>query len=123
WDLIARYFPQILDMPAHKRGDGKVVRYIAPSTCGAVVGQASAPVSHIIFPRYEATAPTVLTPISRSEALRRFMVECLALRERLTRDNVEELIEWISSIDCYDLTFSSLEEACDHVERATSPRS
>jgi hypothetical protein len=121
WDLIARYFPQLFDMPAHKRGDGKVVRYMAPSTCGLVVQRASAPVSHIIFPRYDANAQTELTAVPRSEALRRLMAECLALRERLTRENVKELIAWISGIECYALTFSSLEEACERIEGVTAP--
>ena len=117
WDLIARYFPQLLDMPSHRRGDDKIVRYIPPPTCGVAVAQTSAPVHQIIFPRYEATASTKLAPLSRSEALGRLMAECLALRERLTKDNVEELIAWISAIDCYQLTFSSLDEACREIER------
>ena len=77
--------------------------------------QPPAPVSHIVFPRYDKDAPTELKPIARFEALRRLMGECQALRQRLDRENVAELIRWIAGIDCYALTFSSLDEAAELV--------
>ena len=79
---------------------------------GAVLAQrASAPVSHIIFPRYELGARTEIKPVARAEALGRLMGECLALRQRLNLLNVKEVIDWIAGVDCYTLTFSSLDEA------------
>jgi hypothetical protein len=113
WDLMARYYPEISTLPIHRRGDGKVVRYIPPPAGAAQ--QPPAPVSHIIFPRYDKDAPTELKPIARSEALRRLMGECQALRQRLDRENVANLIRWIAGIDCYALTFSSLDEAAELV--------
>jgi hypothetical protein len=69
------------------------------------------PVSHIIFPRYEEAAPNQLERVKRSEALGRLMNECLALRQRLDQNNVQQLVRWIAGIECYELTFSSLEAA------------
>jgi hypothetical protein len=120
WSLISRYFPQLLQVQAHERMDAKIVRYLDPHRAGVAVAQISASVSHIVFPRYDGAASTELTPMPRAEALRRMMAECLALRERLTRENVEDLIDWISNIDCYKLVFSSLDEACDRIDHVVA---
>jgi hypothetical protein len=77
------------------------------------------PVGHIIFPRYEEAAPTRLERVKRSEALGRLMGECLALRQRLDQNNVRQLVRWITGIECYELTFSSLETAAQLVVEAT----
>jgi hypothetical protein len=113
WDLIGRYHPEISGVPTHERSDGKVVRYIIPPSGAAQ--KASAPVSHIVFPRYEMNAQTELKAVARAEALGRLMGECLALRRRLDLTNVEEIVRWIAGIDCYALTFSSLDEATERV--------
>ena len=117
WDLIARYYPGIWSLPVHVRFDGKVLRYIPPPA--DAVKQVPMPVRHIIFPRYEQDAPTRLERIKRSEALNRLMGECLAMRRRLDDTKVRQLVGWIAGIECYELTFSSLETAVQLVIEAT----
>jgi hypothetical protein len=119
WDLMARYYPDLLALPVHWRHDDKLVRYIPPPAGAAQ--QPPAPVSHIIFPRHEKDAPTEIKPVARSEALGRLMGECLALRQRLDQKNVGDLVRWIAEIDCYGLTFSSLDEAANLVAQV-APR-
>ena len=118
WQLMARYYPEIMAAPTHGRDDGKVVRYITPPAGAAQ--HPPAPVSHIIFPRHDKDAPTELKPIAQSEALGRLMGECLALRQRLDQNNVGELVRWMAGIDCYALTFSSLDEAAELVAQVTA---
>jgi hypothetical protein len=117
WDLMARYYPGILSLPVHVRSDEKVLRYIPPPADS--VEQIPMPVAHIIFPRYEEAAPTQLERVKRSEALGRLMGECLALRQRLDQKNVRQLVRWIAGVECYELTFSSLETAAQLVAEAT----
>ena len=112
WDLMGKYYPNIGDVLMHWRDDGKRVRYIPPPKSEK---WAPAPVTHIVFPRYDEHAETALQPISQLQALGRLMAECLALRQRLDRDIVQQLIDWIKKIDCYELTFSSLDAAVDAV--------
>ncbi len=119
WDLMERYYPAIASLPVHRRGDGKVVHYIPPPAGAAE--QTALPVSHIIFPRYAADAPTRLVPVERYDALGQLMGECLAMRQRLDRQNVSDLVRWIAGVACYDVTFSSLETAVDLVVDATRP--
>jgi hypothetical protein len=117
WDLMARYYPGILSLPIHVRIDEKVLRYIPPPADS--LEQVPMPVRHIIFPRYEQAAPNRLERVNRSEALGRLMNECLALRQRLDQTNVRQLVRWIAGIECYELTFSSLEIAAQLVAEAT----
>jgi hypothetical protein len=117
WDLMARYYPGILSLPVHVRSDEKVLRYIPPPADS--LEQIPMPVRHIIFPRYEQAAPTRLERVKRSEALGRLMNECLALRQRLDQKNIRQLVRWITGIECYELTFSSLETAAQLVVEAT----
>ncbi|HET7085470.1 MAG TPA: PqqD family peptide modification chaperone [Rhizomicrobium sp.] len=119
WELMARYYPNILELPVHIREDDKLVRYIPPPA--GVTQESPASVSHIIFPRYDGAAETELIPITRSEALGRLMAECLAAREPLDQKNACALVEWISKIDCYSLIFSSLSQAVGLIKKVASP--
>ena len=116
WDVMAKYYPNLVDLPMHWREDGKRVRYIPPPD---TTSWPPAPVSHIVFPRYEEHCRTSLYSISQSEALGRLMGECLALRHRLDYGVVRKLVDWISGISCYALTFSSLDEAVEGVREIT----
>jgi hypothetical protein len=44
------------------------------------------------------------------------MDQCLAFRLELDPVTVKELVRWIAGIDCYALTFSSLDEAVALIE-------
>jgi hypothetical protein len=118
WDLLARYYPEILSVPTHIRSDRKIVRYVAPPADR--IQKVPAAVSHIVFPHYDKGSKTELQPIARSEALGRMMSECLGQKRRLDRNNVEQLIHWISGIHCYVLPFSSLEDAVELITQATA---
>jgi hypothetical protein len=48
------------------------------------------------------------------------MDQCIALRHRLDRDNVGDMVRWIGEIDCYSLTFSSLDEAVACIDELVS---
>ena len=109
WDVMTRYYPALESLPIHVRNDRKRLRYAPPPA--AALGQVPLPVSHIIFPQYKSDAPTELKSVTRSAALSRLMEQCLAVRDQLNQKNVAELVRWIAEINCYALTFSSLDEA------------
>ena len=111
WEVMSKYFPNIANLFAHRRGDGKLVRYVPPPEDAA--SHQPAPVSHIVFPRYAKDGSTHLKPLRRAEALGRLMGECLALGQRLDRENVARIVNWMAGIDCYSLEFSSLDDAVE----------
>jgi hypothetical protein len=120
WDVIADFYPELLTVPTHRRTDGKLVRYLPPHA--GSVATASAPVSHIVFPQYDAASSTELRVLSRPDALRQVMDECLALRRRLTAQDAQDICRWIQGIDCYTLRFSSVADAADAVSKLVSRR-
>jgi hypothetical protein len=71
----------------------------------------------VIFPHYDAGAITSLRPLSRPEALRRLLRECLALPDSLDRAGVESLVRWIRTVDCFELPMSSLADAVGLVKQ------
>lgn len=119
WEIMQRYYPDLHQLPIHRRDDGKLVRYIPPPS--GSVRQRPAPVSHIIFPRYQAGAVSELRRLTRSDALGRLMAECMAASERFDLAKVRELVDWIAQTECFSLTFSSLDEAVASV-KATVPK-
>jgi hypothetical protein len=121
WDFMSRYYPELPQLPIHHRADGKLVRYVRPPA--AQVQKDPGRVSHIFFPLYSKDAPTGLVALTRADALARLMDQCLALRLAMEPENVKQLVGWIAGIDCFALTFSSLDEAVALVHRTAFQQS
>ena len=61
--------------------------------------------------RYDADGDRTRVPLSRTGALKRVMEQCIAIKEPLNETNVEQLVDWIGGVDCYELPNNSLEQA------------
>lgn len=122
WGLVAPQYPHLLELPAHDRIDGKVVKYLAPPTTpGDPALDRAWPVRWMVFPTYRAGADTRLRPLSPAEALRRLLEDCNAWRLDLTRDSVDRLVGWIEGIECHALEFSAQDEAVRLIDTACRP--
>ena len=108
--LRAKY-PELDELPVHVREDGVRVRYLAPPLASLPAHGARQPVRWIVFPRYDASRATAITPLDRPAALRRLLDESYVDRRGLRRDGVESLVHWLRGVDCYDLTVGSLDDA------------
>jgi hypothetical protein len=115
-DLDAPYYPRARTASPHLREDGQTVYYLNPAGRPAE-SERSFPVTWIIFPHYAPDVVTELRPVSRPEALRRLLHECLVPPERMDRAGVESLVHWIRSVECFELLMSSLTDAVDLVNR------
>jgi hypothetical protein len=110
WLLLQPLYPDLATLPAHRRADGKIVKYVPP--CDAVVAEATAyPVRWIVLPRYTPGGPNELRPLSRIEGFRCLMDECLALRLEFDVTQTRHLIQWVAGIEFYTLTFDNLDIA------------
>lgn len=119
WDVMSGIWPELSSLRTHVRDDGKTVRYLAPPP--ASIQTRPATVSHIFFPRYAKDQDTALTPLSRSDAVTRLLGQCQAAPRRLKPRDIGEIVRWIGAIDCYALTFSSLDQAVKLVRDTAFP--
>lgn len=110
WQLLQPLYPELRSLPAHRRCDGKIVKYLRPPP-SMRDADAECHVSSIVFPRYVADGTARLTTIPKIEALRRLMDECVAMRLSLAPAEVQGLVDWLSTVDCYALTYSDLPSA------------
>jgi hypothetical protein len=116
WELMTPLFPNLPKLKVHRRGDGKIVRYVPPPPFRhGTRRDRTYPVRAIVFPKYVADAGTKLTPILRVDALSRLMEECLVVPVPLTLRRIQRLVRWIKGIRCYELKMSSLDQAVNLV--------
>jgi hypothetical protein len=110
--VLQPYFQDIVNLRVNVREDGKLVRYIPPSSDNvwSDLGLSTA-VAAIVFPKYSPLAPTAIQPVGKIEALNRLFRECMVLPKRLDYKKVAELVQWIQTVDCYELSFCTLDQA------------
>lgn len=121
-DVLAGLFPAVRCLPVHVREDGQSVRYLSLRPEQMAPADCRREARWLVFPRYRAGADTALRPISRPDALRRLMHECMVLPELLSEARVEQLVGWMRHLDCYDLSISSLADAVRLLEANCRPR-
>ena len=109
-DVLAARYPEIRALVVHAREDEQRVRYLPPPRCHDDL-QTALPVRWIVFPAYAENAETRLEPISRAEALRRLMDECMVLPQLLDEARIHAMVRWLRGIECMQLPLSSLEAA------------
>jgi hypothetical protein len=110
WPVLASLHPLIKKLPTYRRLDGKKVRYLPPKRISTRLSDGH-PVKRIFFPCYQTDIATQIRPISRAEALYRIAEGGYDVNRRLSATTVAELIQWISTIECYEIHYSCLTEA------------
>ena len=116
-DTVAALWPDLRSVSAHSREDGQRVRYLSlPSSRIAPPGK-SLPVGWLIFPEYGAGFQTSLRPITKGEAMRRLMDQCMTLPQLFDEARVETLVRWMRQVECFELRLSSLAQAVQLITR------
>jgi hypothetical protein len=112
---IAELWPDAEGLEAHTRIDGEQVRYLALPAERCATAETACAAGWIIFPRYGADFETELRPISRADALHRMIHECMIPPRSLDERRVEKLVQWMRTLECYELPMSSLGKAVELV--------
>jgi len=112
WPVLSPLFPLLDELPVFDRLDGKFVRYMRPDVEPSDRSYNQAlPVKALVFPRYNPDTSSQLILIDRVTALHHLMDECLSIKTALSFDIVGRLIDWINSVECYELPNNNLEES------------
>lgn len=108
WPLTTAY-SSLDTLPIHFQED-KEVRYLPPPE-NLLHSQETYSIECIVFPKYAIGKPATLSRLGTAEALYRIAEAGYAIPGGLDRIRVEELIEWIARLDCYELQMGDLGEA------------
>ena len=115
-ELLAPLYPELAELPGHRREDDETVRYLRPPD-PLPEPDLAYPVRWIVF-RSEPAVPG--RDSSRSAAPKAFaglMRECLILPELLDQRVVEQLVGWLRSVEFYELEVDPLPDAVAALKR------
>lgn len=112
WGVLTRSYPRLNDLPIHRRADGQAVRYLSPPLCtlpdSTEIGY---PAACIVFPNHRADGVTTLISIPPAEALCRLTNAGYDVTGGLDASRVEELVQWVDQLNCYELRITGIEAA------------
>jgi hypothetical protein len=121
WTVLKPHYPKLARLATHHRADGAIVRYLPPPVeAGDPALDQFHQVRWIVMPTYVAAGPNRIEPLARVSALQLLLDECLALRLYLDAGSVQELVDWISEVECHRLTFNDLEAATRLIDQVCS---
>jgi hypothetical protein len=115
-EVLASRYPRIRELAAHDREDEQRVRYLNPPGYRRDLPDVL-PVRWIVFPAYAPDAETRLVAISRTEALRLLLDECMVLPQLLDEARVQAMVRWLRGVECMRLPLASLDDAVRLLQR------
>lgn len=121
-DALAPRFANLRGLQLHQRADGKRVAYMPLAPEFRPASDDARPVAALVFPQYTPGTPTSLLRLSTCDALKRLLDECLVVRSALDFTKVAGLVQWISRVPCYRLSFRSTEDAVAEVRSVFGAR-
>jgi hypothetical protein len=110
WPILASSFSFLVHLLTHRQQGNVEVRYLPPPK-DKVPSRETYPVECLVFPKYQAGGPTILTSLSTADALCRIAEAGYAVPASLDANRVEQLIDWIAQLDCFELRMGDLSEA------------
>jgi hypothetical protein len=114
WDLLSKYHPMLALLPTHIRNDGRSIRYLPPPTNELTNNPTTMlTISHIVFPSYQSGNNVTVRPISQAEGLCRIAEAGYDVHGGLSVARVQQLVDWIAKIPCYEFHYSNLGKAVD----------
>jgi len=116
WPVVRELWPELDSLPVHCRADGKRIRYLMPDDVMSAAPSDAAQTAHVlVFPHYQPGSPTVMQPLRRADALLKLTESGYDIPDIINDNVVSALIDWMTSLDCYDLRYSDMQEAVSQV--------
>ena len=115
WRVIQAYYRTIETLPSHLRADNKLIRYLVPALDPMGLNKHFFKANYIMFPQFIEDSSCQLKPLSPAEGLCRLTKAGYDVPGGLDPHSVEQLVDWIASVPCYELCFGQIERAVDAV--------
>lgn len=118
WGLLSSWFPDLCGRPIHDRLDGKKVRYLLPAADHVWAKPATRRrVDSVVFLHRVPEPRSSLRSVERADALSRLAREFCPLGDGLTAEKMEQLVAWISAVDCLELRYSPLDDGVEQLTK------
>lgn len=114
WAVLEPFYP-VLSKRATLSRYGRSIRYIEPRGSYELLQAAAAPAA-IVFPAYQAGAPTRLTPLRPLQTMVQLLEANARLAEPLTQDKLAKFIRFVEQTPAYELRYSELPGAMEAIE-------
>lgn len=111
--VLAATYPALARGTVYERTLNGSVGYLRPPA--AALPACAVPVRYLLFPRYEPTARTALTPLARGEALPLLLAQLFNPRTALSRD-LPSIMAMLRELECYTLSIGTLDQAIARIE-------
>jgi hypothetical protein len=112
WPIVESAFPRLREMPMHKRGDGKLIRYVTPL---GQTRQGSFPVGWFLFIERAPGSVAQLEPLGQIETMERWINSTYAVDGRLSNQAFHSLKETLSKAGSFRLIYENATEAKDMI--------
>ncbi len=113
---LARWYPQLEQLPGHQRVDGQTVRFLGGDSLALASGNAAPVViDTLVFPSYNQDATTVLERLEPLAALE-LLARTGSSQRPLEEADIKALLILAEQRDCCRLVFSDLSEAISCLE-------
>lgn len=118
---VMRAFAPALDMssPVHDTTKGSVAHLKAPAASVVRVAETARP-GWVIFPRYQAGSPTLLTPHPKAQAFMELGSQSFNYA-KLGKPAFQALANLVDQSLCFDFRYSSLDEAVETFDNLPLP--
>ncbi len=115
WPILAPAYSTLADLPEHFQEGNASVRYLPPPKV-LLPEQEAYPVEYLVFPKYGAGEKTSLGKLSPAEAIYRVAQAGYAVPGCIDTDLMEDFIDWITQLNCYELRMGDLNEAVSKIK-------
>lgn len=124
WSIVESWHPKIWSYPIHKRSDNKIIRYLPPPEQHHHSFTSSSPmkISIIVYPDYQPDHPLCLDRISPAKSACLLAAAGFDANNRLDKERVLQLFDWVKTTPSYRLTFSHLEGAVSRLKSLCTDR-
>jgi len=115
WSVLESYGISLKDLPVHKRFDGQSLHFLPP--VNIATQSRSLKEGYLIFPKYSEGADTELKPLTTLEALNIITTSGYEVFDSYDEKTIELWVKTLENLHKYTITYSSLEDAKEHIER------
>lgn len=123
WKLLASIYPEILVSPMLMRADQQEMKLWKPASDKYCLPGSQHQVTHIIIPEYNPTCVANVCLLNCDSIVRHILQSEPYLPHLITHSYLKAIVQWISKIPAWYITYSNTEEALHLINQIVDSKS